>query len=122
VTTCYKLQHGAVPEHGLVLAAAQDEPRLPRPCGTATLDAPAAAHPQVAAQNEAPVEVEEEVLPHRFHALEPPYVEPLRQPLDRGPRMRRLDLHALADENLQPTGRPVQRIPFGHAGKPTIEP
>jgi hypothetical protein len=35
--------------------------------------------------------------------------------------MRRLDLDALADEELQPTGRAVERISFRHARKPTIE-
>jgi hypothetical protein len=36
--------------------------------------------------------------------------------------MRGLDLDVLADENLQPPGCPMERIAFGHAGKPTIQP
>ncbi len=73
------------------------------------------------AQDEAAVEVEQEVLAHRFHPLEPAAVEPRSEPFHRGARMRGLDLDALADEDLQPTGRPMQRIAFRHAGKPTIE-
>jgi hypothetical protein len=35
--------------------------------------------------------------------------------------MRRLDLDVLAYERLQPTGRAMERIPFRHALKPTIQ-
>jgi hypothetical protein len=35
--------------------------------------------------------------------------------------MRRLDLHPLADENLQPAGGAMQRIAFRHRRKPTIQ-
>jgi hypothetical protein len=35
--------------------------------------------------------------------------------------MRCLDFDALADQDLQPAGRAVERISFRHAGKPTIE-
>jgi hypothetical protein len=86
-----------------------------------TLDAPPAVHPQMASQDEAAVEVEQEVLADRFHPLEPTAVEPRGEPFHRGPRMRRLDLDALADQNLQPAGRAVERISFRHAVKPTIE-
>src|ERR1700760_498697 len=75
----------------------------------------------MAAQDEAAVEVEQEVLADCFHPLEPTAVEPPGEPLPRGARMRRLDLDALADQNLQPTGRAMERISFRHAVKPTIE-
>jgi hypothetical protein len=75
----------------------------------------------MAAKNEAALEAEEEVLPDRLHRFEPTPVEPFRQPLHRGARMRRLDLESLADKRLQPAGRTMERIPFRHAGKPTIE-
>ena len=75
----------------------------------------------MAPQDEAAVEVEQEVLAHRFHLLEPAAVEPRSEPFHRRSRMRRLDLDALADEDLQPTGRTVERISFRHARKPTIE-
>ena len=35
--------------------------------------------------------------------------------------MRRLDLDPLADEHLEPLRRPLERIAFWHAAKPTIE-
>jgi hypothetical protein len=105
-----------------VLEATQDELRLPRANHTTPLDAPAAVHPQVAAQDEAAVEAEQKVLPDRLHLLDSPTVQPLREPLYRRPRMRGLDLYGLADENLQPSGCPVERIASGHAEKPTIEP
>ena len=76
----------------------------------------------MAAEDEAALEAQQEVLADRLHPVEPPAVEPLREPFHSGARMRSLDLDALADENLQPLGRPMQRISFGHAGKPTIEP
>jgi hypothetical protein len=75
----------------------------------------------MAAQDEAAIETEEEVLPDSLHPVEPPAVEPLGQAFDRRARMRRLDLDALADEHLQPPGSAMKRIPFRHAAKPTIE-
>src|SRR2546421_350206 len=82
-----ELEHGAVPEHGLVLGAAQDEPGLSRRCAAARSDAPAAVHPQVTAQDEPAVEAQEQVLPHRLHALEPAAVQSLLEPLDGRTRM-----------------------------------
>ena len=54
--------------------------------------------------------------------LEPAAVESLGESLHRGARVWRLDLDALADENLQPPGRAVECIAFRHPAKPTIEP
>jgi hypothetical protein len=85
-----------------VLGASQHEPRLSHSLGSAPLDTPASLHAQVAAQNEAALEMKQEVLSHHLHLLEPSAVEPLGEPLHRRARMRRLDLDALADENLQP--------------------
>src|SRR5262249_47925710 len=117
-----ELEHGTVPEHGLVLAATQHEPRRSRANRRRAPDAPAAVHPQVAAQDEAALEAEQEVLPHGLDAFEPPSVEPPGESLDRRTRMRGLDLDALADQNLQLPGGAMERITFRHAGKPTIEP
>jgi hypothetical protein len=75
----------------------------------------------MAAQDEAAVEVEQDVLADRFHPLEPTAVEPRSETFHRGARMRRLDLDALTHQDLQPAGRAVEGISFGHAGKPTIE-
>ena len=87
-----QLQHRPVPQHRLVLGAAQDEPR---PAGTpraTLLHAPAAGHAQVAAQDETALEPQQQVLPHRLDRLEPEPVQPLHQPLPARPRVRRLHL------------------------------
>src|SRR5581483_3213279 len=58
-TTCVdELEHGAVPEHTLVLAAPQHEPGLPRTHRPPALDPPATLHPQMAPQHEAALEGE----------------------------------------------------------------
>ena len=69
----------------------------------------------MAAQDQSSLEVEQEVLADRLHPVEPQAVEALGEPLHRGARMRCLDLDPLADENLQPLGRAVERISFRHA-------
>src|SRR6185437_8273978 len=58
-----ELEHRPVPEHTLVRVAAQHEPRLPDASGAARLDAPAAAHPQMAVELEPAVEAQQEILP-----------------------------------------------------------
>ena len=77
---------------------------------------PAPAHAQVAAEDEPALEREQQVLSDRLDGLEPPAVEPLCQPLNRGLRMRRLDRNALTDENLKPPSCAVKRVAFGHSG------
>ena len=64
------LEHGAVPEHCLLLAAAQDEPRPADARRAARLDAPAAGHAQVAPHDDAALEAQQEVLADRLDALE----------------------------------------------------
>lgn len=68
----------------------------------------------MAAQDDAALEAKQQVLPDRVDRLEPPAVEALGEALQRGTRMRRLDLHALADEDLEPACRPVEGIALGH--------
>jgi hypothetical protein len=75
----------------------------------------------MAPEDETALEAEEEVLPDRLDPVEPPAVEALGQALHCGAGMRSLDVDALADERLQPPGDAVERISFGHAGKPTIQ-
>src|SRR2546426_124400 len=58
-----ELEHRPVPEHRLVLVAAQHEPGPAGAARTALLDAPAADHAQVAAQHEPALETQKEVLP-----------------------------------------------------------
>ena len=95
-----KLQHRAVPEHRLVLGAAEDQPRPAAARPPRLVDAPAAGHLQVTAQDETALEAQQQVLPHRLDRLEAEAVEALREPLHGGAGMRRLDLDALADEHL----------------------
>ena len=85
------------------------ERRVPAP-----LDAPAAGHAQVAAQDEPVLEAEQEVLPDRLHAVEPLSVETLGQPSPGGPWVGRLHLHPLADEHPQAHGGAVQGVALGH--------
>ena len=70
--------------------------------------ASSARHPQVAAQDDAALEGEQQVLADRFDGEQAPAVEPLGEPSDLGARVRCLDLDSLADERLQPAGRPVK--------------
>ena len=97
-----------------MLGAAQDEPRAAGARGALLADAPASRHPQVAAQHEPALEAEQQVLAHRLDRLERQPVQPLDDPLRRGARMRRLHLHALPCQHLQPLGSAVERIALGH--------
>ena len=65
-----ELEHRPVPEDGLVLVAAEDEPRPAAATRAAALDAPAPRHPQVAAQHEPTLETEQHVLADRLNRLE----------------------------------------------------
>lgn len=67
------------------------------------------------AEHEAALEMEQQVLADRLDSFEQAAVEPLREPLDLGLWMRRLDLDALSDEHLQAPRRAVDRIALGHA-------
>ncbi len=110
-----QLEDRAVPEDGFTLRAAEDEPgpapRLP----VARPDLPAPAHPQMAAEHEAALEVEQQVLADRLDTLQQATVEPLRESLDLSLWVRGLDLDALSDEHLQTACRAVDRIALGHA-------
>ena len=113
-TAAVQLEHWAVPEHGFAVGSAEDEPwpaarsAVPRP------HLPASPHPQVAAQDEATLEVEQKVLADGLDSLEQTTVEPLREALVLGLRVRGLDLDALADEHLQAPRGAVDRIALGH--------
>src|SRR5262249_9121782 len=75
---------------------------------------PAARHTKVAAKNDSLLEAEEQVLADRLDPEKTAAVEPLGEPLDRRPRMRRLDLHLLAHQHLQSASGSRQGVPFGH--------
>jgi hypothetical protein len=91
----------SVPLPRLPRASPEHEPRAAA-CGRATsLDPPTAAHPQVAANDDASLEPEQEVLPDRLHALEHTTVDGLRYFRRQALRVRALGLDPLPDERLE---------------------
>ena len=68
----------------------------------------------MAAQHHSAVEAKEQVLADRLDRLEAAPVENGSELLDRGARVRRLDLQLLADEDLQSLRRTMERISFRH--------
>jgi DNA-binding transcriptional MerR regulator/methylmalonyl-CoA mutase cobalamin-binding subunit len=98
-----------------VVGSAQHEPRQAAPLDAAALDAPATVHPQMAAEHEPALEMEQEILADRLDRFQRPAVEPLRQLLRRSAGVRRLHLDPLSRQNLQPPRGAVQRIAFGHS-------
>jgi hypothetical protein len=68
----------------------------------------------VRAQHDAALEPQDQVLADRLDRLEATAVELPRDVLGLRARMRRLDLDALSDENLEATRRAVERVPFRH--------
>ncbi len=87
----------------------------PRELPVARPDLPAPAHAEMAAEDETALEVEQQVLADRLDSLEQAAVEPFRESLHLGLRVRSLDLDALSDEHLQAARRAVDRIALGHA-------
>lgn len=69
----------------------------------------------MAPKDEAALEPEHEVLAERLDTLEAPPVQLLGHARRGSAWMGCLDLDGLPDERLQPTGRSVQSIAFGHA-------
>ena len=64
-------EHGAVPLRGLPALGRQDEPwPSSRRAAVSCANAPATVHAQVAADDDASLEVEQEVLPHGVHGLQ----------------------------------------------------
>jgi hypothetical protein len=68
----------------------------------------------MAAQDASALEAQEEVLPHRFDALEPAAVQSSHEPLRRATRVRCLNLEALAHERLQLARSAMDGVAFGH--------
>src|SRR4029453_13953318 len=110
-----QLEHWAAPQYGLPGPAAQDEPGTASPGATPIADRPTAGHLKVAAEHEAALEPQHEVLSDRFDALQAAPVELVGHAGRRRSRVRGLDLDDLPDEGLEPPGGPVERIAFGHA-------
>jgi hypothetical protein len=112
-----ELEDRAVEHRADVLVSAKHEPRAAEDLRVAPEDAPSSFHAEVAAKDETAFEVEQEVLADGLDALESPTVEPRRELLHGGARMRRLDLDLLAHEHLQPPCRRVKGVAFGHAAE-----
>jgi hypothetical protein len=68
----------------------------------------------MAPEDEAALEVEEEVLADGLDALEPASVESIGETLHRGARVRRLDFDPLAHERLKLARGAVDGVAFGH--------
>lgn len=81
-------QHRPVAEHALDRLSAEDEPRQPHSLRPSRIDAPAPAQPQVAANDDVPVEAQEEVLADGVDRLEHVAVDRLRDPSRLRPGMR----------------------------------
>jgi hypothetical protein len=114
VSIAAQLEHGPVPEHRFELSSAEDEPRPPGASRAARLDTPPPAHPEVAAEDEAALEAQEEVLADCLDTFQPSPVELRRELFRRCTRVGRLDLEPLADERPQAPCGPMQRVALGH--------
>lgn len=91
-------EHGAVPLCGLPLPAPQHEPREAAPHGVARLEPPPTTHSQMAAENQAALEAQEEVLADRFDALEHASVEDARDTGGLPARVRALGFDPISHE------------------------
>jgi hypothetical protein len=96
-----ELEHGAVPEHSLPPGASEDQPRPAYSLRVGRDDAPASVHPQVAPENAAILELEQQVLSHRASRDEHAAVDPLGNPERSRAWMRSFGLDALADKGLE---------------------
>ena len=110
-----ELEHRPVDLHCLEPLAAQNEPGAAVDRRPARPHEPASTHLQVAAQDNAALEPQQQILADSLDALELEAVQSLRDPGDGRPRMRRLGLDALPDQRLQPLGGSAERIALGHA-------
>jgi len=114
-----ELQHRSVPEDTLRLLAAEDEPGKAGDSRVRGDDLPAALHAQVAAQDNAILELEEQVLADRAHLIESEAVDSLGNPQCPGPGVLGPGPHALSLEHPQPLGGPVQAVSLGHVRERT---
>ena len=105
-------EHRAVPEPRLEPGSTQHEPWPPLRRGPRGHDAPATGHPEVAVNDDAAVEAEEEVLAARLDVLEHP---PVDGPGDRrAPRVRRRRLDPRSRECAEPAGSAADAVALWH--------
>ena len=111
-----ELEDGPVPEDGLGLGPAENEPGHPAPGAVSVSgeNLPAPLHPEVAAQDEPVLEAQDQVLADGLDLQQRAAVEPLGDSGEPGARMRRLDVELLADEDLEVARRAVKGVAFGH--------
>ena len=112
-----ELEHGTVPLDCLPLVPAKDEPRPPGQLLLRAADVPPPLHPQVAPKDKPALEREEEVLADRLDSLQPLSVQPLGEPQDRCPRMRRLDGDDLPLEDANAVGRTTKTVSLRHSSE-----
>jgi hypothetical protein len=112
-----QLEHRAVPEQRLHAVPTEDEPRPTVTALAARPNGPPARHAQMRPEDDIPVEAQHQVLPDRLDRLEPPAVEALGNLLRLRPRVRRLDLKSLTDQDLQAASGPVQRVALWHVSE-----
>jgi hypothetical protein len=107
-------EHRPVPLASLPIAPAQHEPREPPQRRAARIEPPAATHAEMATEDDVAFESQEQMLPHRFDALEHASVEDARDAGRLPSRVRALDLEPLSYERLKEHRRPVERIALRH--------
>lgn len=84
------------------------------PASRAAFDAPAATHPQMAANDDRAVEAQEEVLTDRLDVLEHPSVDDTRHAGREPAWMWAFGRDATAYKHLQTGGSTMKRISFRH--------
>jgi hypothetical protein len=109
-----KLEHGTVPENGLALGPAEDEPGTAAPRRAAANDLPPSGHSQVAADDHAPLEPQQQVLPRGVDGDETTAVDRWGDAGHAAPRVRRLGLETLAHKRAEAACGTVERVAFRH--------
>ncbi|HEX2485117.1 MAG TPA: hypothetical protein VHQ66_07450 [Myxococcota bacterium] len=109
-----ELEHRSVPLDSFESLAAEDEPWLPEDARPRLLDVPATSHAQVAAQDDAALEGEQEVFPDRLDVLEPPAVDPFGHAENGCARMGRLGADHVPFEDAETIRRAVESVSFRH--------
>jgi hypothetical protein len=108
------LENRPVSLHGLPRCGAQNEPRPAQNGTVGGLHEPASTHAQVAADDKATLECEEEVLAPSLHVLQTPSVDLLRDSEQGGAWVRRLRFDHLTLQHPETLGGPMEAVTLGH--------
>ncbi len=103
-----------VASHSRPRRTSQGRPRRSR---SGSVEPPPAVHPQVAAEHDASLEAQQQMLSHRLDALEHAPVHRLRDPGGRTTGMRALRGDPVSDDRLQARRGAVEGVALGHAGQ-----